>query len=83
MLWPSRLCYTTLLSLIPSHVLQELCKVPKLSVDGSTCSDLSEGELGNRWFVAACCSLAREPTLWQKVEKTCVLMLLILLLLLM
>ncbi|KAI0237153.1 Calpain-5 [Lamellibrachia satsuma] len=46
---------------------QELCKVPKLSVDGSTCSDLSEGELGNRWFVAACCSLAREPRLWQKV----------------
>ena len=47
---------------------QELCKVPKLVVEGVSCDDLHQGELGNCWFVSACSSLAQEPKLWQKVR---------------
>jgi hypothetical protein len=50
--------------------LQELCKVPKLVVEGVTCDDLNEGELGNTWFVSACSSLAQEPKMWAKVRVT-------------
>ncbi|KAK6184886.1 hypothetical protein SNE40_007247 [Patella caerulea] len=46
---------------------KELCKVPKLVVEGVSCDDLNQGEIGNTWFVTACSSLAREPKLWQKV----------------
>jgi len=46
---------------------KELCKVPKLVVEGVTCDDLNEGELGNTWFVSACSSLAQEPKMWAKV----------------
>ncbi len=50
--------------------LQELCKVPRLIVEGVTCDDLCEGELGNSWFVSACSALAKEPKLWHKVRAT-------------
>ncbi|CAH1789673.1 unnamed protein product [Owenia fusiformis] len=46
---------------------KELCKVPKLVVKGVSCDDLSEGELGNCWFVSACSSLAQESKMWAKV----------------
>ncbi|XP_041356011.1 calpain-5-like isoform X2 [Gigantopelta aegis] len=45
----------------------ELCKVPKLIVEGVSCDDLNQGELGNTWFVTACSSLALEPKLWRIV----------------
>ncbi|XP_013379035.1 calpain-5 isoform X1 [Lingula anatina] len=45
----------------------ELCKVPRLVVEGVTTDDLNQGELGNVWFVTACTSLAHLPKLWQKV----------------
>ncbi|ESO85096.1 hypothetical protein LOTGIDRAFT_235955 [Lottia gigantea] len=46
---------------------KELCRVPKLVVEGVSCDDLNQGDLGNTWFVTACSSLAQEPKLWQKV----------------
>ncbi|KAK7096626.1 hypothetical protein V1264_005902 [Littorina saxatilis] len=46
---------------------KELCKVPKLIVEGVTCDDLNPGELGNSWFVTACSSLAQEKKIWAKV----------------
>ncbi|KAL5020145.1 hypothetical protein ScPMuIL_003037 [Solemya velum] len=46
---------------------KELCKVPRLIVEGMSCEDLVQGELGNCWFVVACASLANERKLWDKV----------------
>ncbi|GAB6021318.1 Calpain-5 [Chamberlinius hualienensis] len=40
---------------------------PKLVVDRLNSSNITQGCLGNCWFVAACCSLAREKELWSKV----------------
>ena len=42
--------------------------MPKLVVEGVTCDDLNEGELGNTWFVSACVGLAREQKLFNKVS---------------
>ena len=41
--------------------------MPKLVVEGATCDDLNEGELGNAWFVAACSGLTQEVKLFNKV----------------
>ena len=38
-------------------LFQELCKVPKLVVEGVTTDNLNEEEVGNSWFVKACTSL--------------------------
>ncbi|KAK3095784.1 hypothetical protein FSP39_019019, partial [Pinctada imbricata] len=46
---------------------KELCKVPKLVVEGVSCDDLNQGELGNTWFVTACSSLTLEKKLFQTV----------------
>ncbi|KAK7489937.1 hypothetical protein BaRGS_00018802 [Batillaria attramentaria] len=46
---------------------KELCKVPRLVVEGVSCDDLNPGELGNSWFVTACASLAQEKKIWMKV----------------
>ncbi|XP_064603652.1 calpain-5-like [Liolophura sinensis] len=46
---------------------KEICKAPKLIVEGVSCDDIREGELGNCWFVTACTTLAQEPKLLQKV----------------
>ncbi len=43
--------------------------MPRLVVEGVTCDDLCEGELGNTWFVSACSALAREPKLWKQVQR--------------
>ncbi len=53
---------------ISCFLLQELCKVPKLVVEGVSCDDLNEGELGNTWFVSACSALAQDNRLWVKVR---------------
>ncbi|XP_061817090.1 calpain-5 [Nerophis lumbriciformis] len=46
---------------------QEICKDPRLFVDGISTRDLHQGSLGNCWMVAAISCLASEPTLWKKV----------------
>ncbi|XP_062849297.1 calpain-5-like [Trichomycterus rosablanca] len=45
----------------------ELCKDPRLFVDGISTRDLHQGSLGNCWMVAATSCLATEPSLWKKV----------------
>ena len=65
------MCKVPMLKACTDHcdgfVSQEMCKVPKLIVEGVTCDDLNPGELGNTWFVTACASLAQEKKVWQKV----------------
>ncbi|BFZ25902.1 hypothetical protein BsWGS_28940 [Bradybaena similaris] len=46
---------------------KELCKVPRLIVDGISCDDLVTGELTNGWFITACTALAHLPRLWHRV----------------
>ncbi|XP_068611802.1 calpain 5-like [Brachionichthys hirsutus] len=46
---------------------REICKEPRLFVDGISARDLHQGSLGNCWMVAAISCLASEPTLWKKV----------------
>ncbi len=48
---------------------QELCKDPRLFVDGISTRDLHQGSLGNCWMVAATSCLAAESSLWKKVRK--------------
>ncbi|EDO34860.1 predicted protein [Nematostella vectensis] len=47
----------------------EICHpaVPHLFVDGADSHDVTQGKLGNCWFVAACSSLALRPFLLYKV----------------
>ncbi|XP_063437596.1 calpain-5-like isoform X1 [Mytilus trossulus] len=45
----------------------ELCKVPKLVIEGVSCDDLVQGELGNTWFVTACASLVLQKKMFEKV----------------
>lgn len=51
-----------------SFPLQEICKDPRLFVDGISTRDLHQGSLGNCWMVAAISCLASEPSLWKKVS---------------
>lgn len=51
--------------------LQEICKDPRLFVDGISTRDLHQGSLGNCWMVAAISCLASEPSLWKKVGTRC------------
>ncbi|XP_070849791.1 calpain-5 [Chaetodon trifascialis] len=46
---------------------REMCKDPRLFVDGISTRDLHQGSLGNCWMVAAISCLASEPSLWKKV----------------
>uniref|UniRef100_A0A8C9V8Q3 Si:dkey-19b23.13 n=1 Tax=Scleropages formosus TaxID=113540 RepID=A0A8C9V8Q3_SCLFO len=46
---------------------RELCKDPRLFVDGISTRDLHQGSLGNCWMVAATSCLATESSLWKKV----------------
>lgn len=55
-------------SSLPLSVAQELCKDPRLFVDGISTRDLHQGSLGNCWMVAATSCLATEPSLWKKVR---------------
>uniref|UniRef100_A0A665WQG5 Si:dkey-19b23.13 n=1 Tax=Echeneis naucrates TaxID=173247 RepID=A0A665WQG5_ECHNA len=45
----------------------EICKDPRLFVDGISTRDLHQGSLGNCWMMAAISCLASEPFLWKKV----------------
>ncbi|XP_038588845.1 calpain-5-like [Micropterus salmoides] len=45
----------------------EICKDPRLFVDGISTRDLHQGSLGNCWMVAAISCLASQPSLWKKV----------------
>lgn len=54
--------------------LQEICKDPRLFVDGISTRDLHQGSLGNCWMVAAISCLASEPSLWKKVLYLCSLL---------
>ncbi|CAG7838641.1 unnamed protein product [Allacma fusca] len=45
----------------------ELCSAPKLFVDKASSKDVTQGSLGNCWFVAACASLATVKPLWSQV----------------
>ncbi|CAL1547881.1 unnamed protein product [Lymnaea stagnalis] len=45
----------------------EICKAPRLIVDGATCDDLVTGVHKSTWFITACTALAHEQKLWQKV----------------
>ena len=66
-------CTLKLLHLHPNINLffftQDICAPdpPRLFVDGMSSHDVTQGKLGNCWFVAACSSLALEPSLLQKV----------------
>ncbi|CAH1781191.1 unnamed protein product [Owenia fusiformis] len=40
---------------------------PKLFVGGTESGDVTQGSLGNCWFVASCSCLAQEKEVWQKV----------------
>ncbi|XP_058877015.1 calpain-5-like isoform X2 [Acipenser ruthenus] len=46
---------------------QELCRAPRLFVDGISARDLHQGSLGNCWLVAATSCLATQPSVWKKV----------------
>ncbi|XP_056156637.1 calpain-5-like [Lampris incognitus] len=46
---------------------RDLCKNPRLFVDGISTRDLHQGSLGNCWMVAATSCLASEPSLWKQV----------------
>uniref|UniRef100_A0A3B3ZHA0 Calpain catalytic domain-containing protein n=1 Tax=Periophthalmus magnuspinnatus TaxID=409849 RepID=A0A3B3ZHA0_9GOBI len=45
----------------------DICRDPRLFVDGISTRDLHQGSLGNCWMVAAISCLASEPSLWKKV----------------
>lgn len=49
-------------------ILQAICEDPKFTVDGASSADVTQGRLGNCWFVAAAASLAEENNLWTKVN---------------
>ena len=64
----------SLFNAIPSNpfiCLQDICTPlePQLFVEGASRHDVSQGKLGNCWFVAACSSLALEPALLDKVHS--------------
>ncbi|ESP04935.1 hypothetical protein LOTGIDRAFT_205978 [Lottia gigantea] len=46
---------------------KQICENPKLFVEGASSGDVSQGRLGNCWFVAASSCLAQEKEIWHKV----------------
>ncbi|XP_038050798.1 calpain-5-like [Patiria miniata] len=46
---------------------KDICPNPHLVVEGTSTGDVSQGQLGNCWFVASCANLAQEKELWEKV----------------
>jgi calpain-5 len=47
---------------------QEICEDPHLFVSGIDTKDVTQGKLGNCWFVAACALVAQEALFWRKVN---------------
>lgn len=48
-------------------MIQELVADPKLFVEGATPNDVTQGILGNCWFVSACSALTHNEALLNKV----------------
>ncbi|XP_071950626.1 calpain-5-like [Antedon mediterranea] len=46
---------------------KEICEDPKLLVEGADSGDVTQGQLGNCWFVAASSSLAQQEEIFEKV----------------
>lgn len=46
---------------------KQICESPRFTVDGASSGDVTQGRLGNCWFVAAAASIAEEKNLWSKV----------------
>ncbi len=47
---------------------QDICENPRLFVEGASSDDVSQGSLGNCWFVAASSCLAGDKDIWSKVR---------------
>ena len=47
---------------------QQICDDPKLFVEGASSGDVTQGRLGNCWFVAASSCLASVKEIWHKVS---------------
>nr|AAT77812.1 calpain T [Gecarcinus lateralis] len=45
----------------------EILDKPQLFIEGASAKDVTQGQLGNCWFVAACATLAGVKELWHKV----------------
>lgn len=45
----------------------EIVDKPQLFIEGASARDVTQGQLGNCWFVAACATLAGVKELWHKV----------------
>ena len=62
-------CFTCNNNTVMKLYLQDICAPdpPKLFVDGMSSHDVTQGKLGNCWFVASCATLALEPSLLEKV----------------
>lgn len=54
-------------SLLLSFHFKEICDDPQLFVQGADAADVTQGRVGNCWFVAAAACLALEKDLWKKV----------------
>lgn len=50
---------------------QDLSQEPRLFVEGTSSGDVSQGQLGNCWFVAATSCLAIHKALWKRVSCLC------------
>ena len=46
---------------------QQICDNPQLFVEGASSGDVTQGKLGNCWFVAASSCLASIKEIWNKV----------------
>ena len=49
------------------YLFQQICDSPKLFVEGASAGDVTQGRLGNCWFVAASSCLALYKELWNRV----------------
>lgn len=48
-------------------LFQQICDNPKLFVEGASAGDVSQGRLGNCWFVSAASCLAQNKEIWHRV----------------